>query len=378
MTTASDDPAGFEERRLEAVRRYDVLDTPPDGAFDRITAIAARTLRVPVAIVSIVDHDRIWFKSRHGLDAAQVGRDPGLCASCVLQDGPWIVNDASQDPRTLANPLVAGEFGLQFYLGIPLRTADGYNLGTLCVLDVVPRVVSDQNIALLADLAAVVMDELELRLSARKAVDSYHQELARRERREDHIRGLMRVIAHRAKNLLAVVQSIVRQTATGSQTIGQYVDGLDARVQGLALTHDLIADEDWRGVMMHDLAERQLAPFVKTPSQVQYAGPDVSLTPVAAQNIGLALHELAVNAARFGALSGAGGTIALAWTLEQSRLHVSWRERVPVPVDQPSRRGFGRVVLERITPEALDGRAALSFDREGINWNLEIPAVHLL
>ena len=116
------------------MRRYDILDTPPDGAFDRITALASRIMRVPVAIVSIVDHDRIWFKSHHGLDIEQIDRDLGLCASCILQDGPWVVNNAKTDPRALANPLVAGEFGAQFYLGIPLRTADGFNLGTLCVL----------------------------------------------------------------------------------------------------------------------------------------------------------------------------------------------------------------------------------------------------
>jgi GAF domain-containing protein len=97
-----------EAQRLAAVRRYDILDTPPDGAFDRITAIAARLLNVPIAIVSIVDHDRIWFKSRHGVDVPQVDRDPGLCASCILQDSPWIVSDAKADVRALANPLVAG------------------------------------------------------------------------------------------------------------------------------------------------------------------------------------------------------------------------------------------------------------------------------
>lgn len=162
---------GAEEReRLRAVQRYDILDSPPDGAFDRITAVAARLFDVPIAIVSIVDTDRIWFKSHHGLAAEEIGRDPGLCASAILGDGPWVVNDAKVDPRTLANPLVAGDFGLQFYAGIPLRTQDGYNLGTLCVIDYEPREVSDAEVATLTDLAAVVMDEMELRMSARRAV----------------------------------------------------------------------------------------------------------------------------------------------------------------------------------------------------------------
>ena len=118
-----------ELSRLAAVKRYDILDTPPDGAFDRITAIAARRFDVPISIISIVDHDRIWFKSHHGLEVKQIGRDPGLCASAILSNKAHVLSDAPVDPRSLTNPLVAGEFGLRFYAGAPLRTSDGHNLG---------------------------------------------------------------------------------------------------------------------------------------------------------------------------------------------------------------------------------------------------------
>ena len=101
------------------MQRYEILDTPPDGLFDRITAIAARLFCVPISIISLVDHDRIWFKSHHGLNVPQIDRGPGLCASAILQDAPWILNDAKNDPRSLANPLVAGEFGLRFMLASP-------------------------------------------------------------------------------------------------------------------------------------------------------------------------------------------------------------------------------------------------------------------
>jgi sigma-B regulation protein RsbU (phosphoserine phosphatase) len=165
-----------EAERLEAVRRYDVLDTPPDGAFDRLTALAAKHFEVPISIVSIVDTDRIWFKSHHGVEAEEIGRDPGLCASAILHPDPWVVENAETDPRTIANPLVAGELGLRFYAGAPLTTRDGFNLGTLCVIDSSPREFSDEDAQTLADMAAVVMDELELRLAARSAVDQ-HQNL---------------------------------------------------------------------------------------------------------------------------------------------------------------------------------------------------------
>ena len=161
-----------EAQRLQALQRYEILDTPPDGAFDRIVDLAARLLRVPIALVSLVDADRIWFKSRYGLDVAEITRDPGLCASAILFDKPWIVTDARNDPRTLANPLVARDAGFQFYAAIPLRTSDGFNLGTLCVIDYQPRMLGEDEIAILQDLAALVMDEMELRLASRRATRS--------------------------------------------------------------------------------------------------------------------------------------------------------------------------------------------------------------
>ncbi|MEC5191214.1 MULTISPECIES: GAF domain-containing serine/threonine-protein kinase [unclassified Arthrobacter] len=161
-----------EEARMRAVERYRILDTPADGAFDRIAALASRVFSVPVAIVSVVDHDRIWFKAHHGTEVTQISRDPGLCASAILQDEAWIVKDATTDPRTLANPLVAGEFGLQFYAGVPLRTPDGYNLGTFCILDREPREFSAADTRTLEDLAAIVMNDLEMRLQSRQSVAS--------------------------------------------------------------------------------------------------------------------------------------------------------------------------------------------------------------
>ena len=170
-----------EEERLAAVRRYGVLDTPPDGAFDRITRLASLILEMPIAIVSLVDHDRIWFKSTQGLDGVeQIGRDPGLCASAILADEPWVIEDAKADPRALANPLVAGEFGLRFYAGSALRTHDGHNLGTLCVIDKEPRQLTDQQIGVLDDLAALVVDELELKLAARQQARQGHRTERRR------------------------------------------------------------------------------------------------------------------------------------------------------------------------------------------------------
>ncbi|WP_329052984.1 SpoIIE family protein phosphatase [Amycolatopsis sp. NBC_01488] len=161
-----------EPERLAAVRRYAILDTPPDGAFDRVAALAARVLHVPIATVTIVDEDRIWFKAQQGLPEGvrEIDRDPGLCASAILQDQAYTVTDALKDPRTSANPLVHGPLGIRFYAAAPITTADGYRLGTVNILDTVPREATDEDLATLSDLAAMVMDELELRLSAMRTV----------------------------------------------------------------------------------------------------------------------------------------------------------------------------------------------------------------
>jgi len=168
-------PDIIEKNRLTALHQYQLLDTPPDGAFDNITALAAKFLKVPIAIVSLVDTDRIWFKSHHGLEVAEIDRVPGLCASAILSNLPYILSDASLDPRSLSNPLVAGDFGLRFYAAIPLITHDDYNLGTLCVLDFEPRIISDDDIHTLTCLAKAVMDHMELKLAARRLKEA-HQE----------------------------------------------------------------------------------------------------------------------------------------------------------------------------------------------------------
>ncbi len=168
----------FEDERIKSLKKYDILDTPPDGSFDRITKLAAKLLHVPIAIVTLVDTDRIWFKSRYGLDVQQIGRDPGLCASAILSDDFYEVDNALTDPRTLANPLVASEFGLRFYAAVPLKVRDGHNLGTLCVIDKQPRHLSESQKETLGYLADILIDQLELRLAARTAIYQQNQVLS--------------------------------------------------------------------------------------------------------------------------------------------------------------------------------------------------------
>jgi GAF domain-containing protein len=156
-----------EHERINALKKYRLLDTPPDGSFERLTQLAATLFNVPIAIISLVDSDRIWFKSHYGLPISQIDREPGLCASAILSNNTYVVEDAKKDPRTLANPLVAGDFGLRFYAAAPLQTEENYNLGTLCIIDKQPRTFTKEQQSVLKQLAAIVMDEMEMRLVVR-------------------------------------------------------------------------------------------------------------------------------------------------------------------------------------------------------------------
>lgn len=167
MTTVPLPPNEVE--RLEALRRYNILDTPPEESFDRITALAARLFDVPIALISLVDEFRAWFKSCYGFDTREISRDATICNFAVLSDDVLVVADTRNDPRFACQPFAISEPGIRFYAGAPLITHDGFNLGTLCLVDSKPRhELSAEQRATLADLAAMVVDELELRLAAHK------------------------------------------------------------------------------------------------------------------------------------------------------------------------------------------------------------------
>ena len=167
----------MEAKRLEALKKYDILDTPPDGTYDRIVKLIAKLLDVPIAIVSLVDNDRLWFKSAFGLDVQQLPQEAGkgLCSSAILSNDFYMVEDTSQDPRTCNNPLVTSEPRIRFYAAAPLTTSDNYNLGTLCVLDKRPRTLTEAQQQILTDMAYIVMEQLELRIMSRMAINSQNK-----------------------------------------------------------------------------------------------------------------------------------------------------------------------------------------------------------
>lgn len=155
---------GNETQRLKALRSYEILDTLAEQAYDDITKLAAHLAATPIALISLVDEQRQWFKSKIGVTASETPRDVAFCAHAILTpDHPLVVEDATVDPRFADNPLVTGEMGVRFYMGVPLVTPEGHAIGTLCVVDRKAREPTRQQLELMEALARQVVTQLELR-----------------------------------------------------------------------------------------------------------------------------------------------------------------------------------------------------------------------
>ncbi|RWE43638.1 MAG: sensor domain-containing diguanylate cyclase [Mesorhizobium sp.] len=155
-----------EAGRLEALERFDILDTPREASFDRITRLIKTVFDVPIAIVSVIDGHRQWYKACEGLTATEVARNDTFCQYTILQEEPLIVTDATKDPRFADNPLVRNDPHIRFYAGVALRTSDGHNIGSVCAIGYTPKEFGPREVAILQDFADLTMDDLELRRHA--------------------------------------------------------------------------------------------------------------------------------------------------------------------------------------------------------------------
>ncbi|POF28423.1 sensor histidine kinase [Roseibium marinum] len=205
------------------------------------------------------------------------------------------------------------------------------------------------------------------------AVDLTHK---RENERQMHL--VMRELTHRSKNLLAVIQAMARQTAARSDTTDDFVESFSARLQAMAASHDLLVSQSWYGADLRELILAQLSQSIAPNSpQITLKGISCTITAEAAQNLGLALHELTTNAAKYGALSVVDGRLSVSWERSGDKILLNWKESGGPEVAEPKRNGFGRILLERLVGPSLDGNVKIEFSPEGVNCAIEIPTKHI-
>jgi diguanylate cyclase (GGDEF)-like protein/PAS domain S-box-containing protein len=244
-----------ESLRLAALRRYAVLDSGPEDAFDRLTALAARIFQVPIALVSLVDANRQWFKSCVGLSDRETHRDAAFCSHAVAADAALVIQDARDDPRFVDNPLVIGSPYIRFYAGAPLRTPDGLVLGTFCIIDSKPRVLLEEERQRLIAFAATAMDELELRHATLKLAEQKAQ-LEDALMDAERNRRLFERIAHSSPDLIYLYDLIGRHVVYANRDAIVVLGYTQEQFQefGESLIPAIIHPDDLKPVLRHFLA----------------------------------------------------------------------------------------------------------------------------
>jgi two-component sensor histidine kinase len=204
----------------------------------------------------------------------------------------------------------------------------------------------------------------------------YFYDLSERLRHEEHVRLLMNELNHRAKNMIGLIQAVARRTKAGS--VDDFVARFGERLQALAANQDILVKTEWRGADLEELSRAQLATFAeRTSGRITISGPSLMLTSSAAQIIGMALHELATNAVKYGALSNDRGCVDFSWTTAGGNLVCTWKERDGPPVVAPTRRGFGTTVIDQMVRSSVNGSVILDYAASGLAWCLECPVANL-
>lgn len=214
-----------------------------------------------------------------------------------------------------------------------------------------------------------------IEVDGRRLVIASVVDITERTRQAEHIQVMMHELAHRSKNLLTVIQAIAHQTLARCGNLEEFKQSFDSRLSAVAQTQNLLLEANWVGVPMTLIVAEHLRPFVDSGARIEASGPDVVIKPDLAQRFGLALHELATNATKYGALSSGAGRVLIAWSLDQPtarrRFTLSWRETGGPPPIPSGRRGFGHRLLAGMKEEGLCDHVDIGFDREGFRWTIE-------
>ncbi|MBC7892605.1 MAG: GAF domain-containing sensor histidine kinase [Sphingobacteriaceae bacterium] len=321
-----------ESERLRALYEFDILDTPAEHEFNQLVQLASQICNVPISLVSLIDHDRQWFKARVGLDTPETHRNFAFCSHAILNDEVLSVEDTTQDLRFHDNPLVVGNPSIRFYAGIPLKTQAGYKLGTLCVLDTRPRNLGVEQLAALEVISGQVMKLLELRTINREVLRK-QQELKDLSATQNRI---ISIIAHDVRTPLSSLKTLLglMQTDTLSQDETDEIVTLGA--QQLNVTLDTLnnlvdwgvlqlnttlqvpdTDIDLSELVEEELRRHRVAASLKQNTLLNTVPPGLYLSHDA-HVLKFALRNLLGNAIKF----TEGGTVRVSAELTDGRIRL--------------------------------------------------------
>ena len=363
--------------RLAALYGTGLLDSPSEEVFDRPVRIASHIFGTPIALLSFVDERRQFFKSQLGLpsDVAQARETPlshSFCQHVVANKEPLVVTDARTVPELRDNKAIT-DLDVISYLGVPVKEPGGEILGSFCVIENQPRKWTDAELEILEDLAKGIETELELRA-----------QLQRAEAAEEQTKLLTQELNHRVKNLFTVVSGIASMTLRTAENVKEARKTLVERIQALASAHSLIQPalsgrpSDDKGATFEVLLTNIIKPYLYEGLNISVQGPSFALTGSATTAMALIIHELATNAAKYGALSVDGGSLDVNWTLDDDVLTFIWHEKNgPTIAQAPTSSGFGSTLINSTIRQDLDGTCDKMWDADGLKCTVTVPRVRL-
>lgn len=353
-----------EAARALAIVDHGLADWDGAGRFDDVVALLSKICEAPIVLVSLVEQDEQRFLGKSGLEASSTPRSVSFCSHAMRMPGIMVVPDATLDPRFADNALVTGAPGIRFYAGAPLVTASGIPLGALCVIDRVPR----QGLTpLQADAMRVLARNVMTIIEARREAEARNV--------------IADELAHRIKNLFALFQSLIH-FSSAHRDAGAMRDELTARTAALALAHGLVAAGDTggtSGIGLHALFDTLFAPYhVGAGARHRVDGADLAVAAHLVTPLSLVFHELATNAAKYGALAHDDGRVDIALKTHRDQLMIEWRESgVAHSGDAPSHSGFGSRMVDMVVRRQLGGTLDKTWAAGGLVVRLGLPRAAL-
>lgn len=289
----------------------------------------------------------------------------------------WVPQSTLLEPLTTANKWAASLMMLGVIASVGAAAATGFFINQATQQTVAAAAALGRGTAMPVPQHSFVAEAGEIQVALNTAADAITKREADLKASESRLKLLLGELSHRSMNLLTVVHAIARQTGRTAATVEDYGMKFDARVAGLARSHQLLVAHNWSGAGLAALVSSQVEAVADLVA-VEIGGPPVQLSPAAAQNIGMAIHELATNAAKYGAFSVAGGGVAITWEIlrkpgEGERFRMTWQEKGGPPALVPKRRGFGLSMIERAVASAVGGETEVNWSAQGLVWTLEAP-----